>query len=331
MAWNPLTSSEIQSGKVWSVDQTTKVKECLDYLNSQLASLGAVDIPNGSFELDSDGDGIPDSWTWSAYPGGTTGIETTSPAHGAAAIKQVHPGGAGNGGGYHESDYVPCSELQQEIISLIHWASAAGMHNVVEITFYTAAKVVISTAQLYDSTANPTAPTRMLLGITPPATARYYKLRLLGGHSDTDVAGTAYWDGVTRLARPSVIDITNTAASASGTNTTWTDIATITITLPYASNLPMLLSLPVTVDGNNSGGTPITGSARLRSGTNYSNVITRTDKTAGPECAICTLKTSPAATADGGTSLSIQLQGKTSQASIPTATTVAANTVTGVY
>ncbi|MEW5745288.1 MAG: hypothetical protein AB1805_07630 [Nitrospirota bacterium] len=201
MAWNPLTDAEIQVGKPVKKTLWQKLKDSLEYLYGQLApsSINSA-IPNGSFEVDSDSDGIPDRWTRNLFPGGSGSFETGSPAEGAKAWKFVHPGGVGNGGGYLDSDYVEISQLKTYVLGYTTWASAAGMRNLVQVLYYNASKVYLSAATLYDSQANPGAATAYLSQHTPPATARFIKVRLIGGENSVNVAGTAYFDNITHEA-----------------------------------------------------------------------------------------------------------------------------------
>lgn len=199
MAWDPLSSANVAAGKFWTTTIATKIKDCLEYLYGLTNGTVGNQILNGSFELDSDSDGVPDNWTPEAYAGGTVSIETTAPDHGAKALKFVHPGGASNGGGYADSDYLEVSELETNTIRFIHWASAAGMKNKVQIRYFTKAKIELgagSPADVYNSTSNPTSPTQFVYQFTPLATARYIKVRVIGGYTDTNVAGSAYFDGI---------------------------------------------------------------------------------------------------------------------------------------
>jgi len=157
--------------------------------------------PNGSFEVDTEG--VLDNWTIETFDGGSHGIETSSPAHGAQALKFVHPGGAGNGGGWADSEYIECSSIMTMILYYIHWATAAGMYNRVVIRYYTAAKAYISDEALYGSTSNPTSPTLYCSQFTPPTNARYMVIRVVGGHSAQATGGTAYFDGL--QLQPAVI------------------------------------------------------------------------------------------------------------------------------
>jgi len=198
MTWDPVLDADIAIGNpvVGGPDTGfgSKVKGNLEHLYSQTIQQGFP--PNGSFEIDSDEDGVPDLWTRSLYPGGSGVFETTNPAHGAQAYKFIHPGGSGNGGGYLTSDYIEISSVLEYLLSFILWASVAGMKNIVRIEYFTAAKASISTEDLYSSTSNPTSATSFIYLLTIPATARYLKIILIGGYTDTDVAGNIFFDGV---------------------------------------------------------------------------------------------------------------------------------------
>ena len=196
MAYDAITSAEIQVGKPEKQSLWQKVKDDFDYLYGAVASASGALPANGSFETDSDGDGIPDSWTRTLYPGGSGAFETSSPAHAAKAYKFVHPGGSGNGGGKLVSEYIEVTELTKYNLSFILWASVAGMRNKVQADYYAKDKSSISTSDLYNSTSNPTSATFYQYTFTPPANARYVKIMLIGGYTDTDVAGNIFFDGV---------------------------------------------------------------------------------------------------------------------------------------
>jgi len=205
-----LTYDEILEKKPFRTALLRKIKDDLDYLYGLIGSgTGSSGVPNGSFEIDSDGDGVPDSWTKNLYPGGTFGINTTWTGQGAAAIAFTHPGGAGNGGGYLTSDYIECSELISYPIGFITWASAAGMKNKVQIQYYDQDKIGIGVAvDAYNSTSNPTSQTLFEEFFTPPADSRFLKIILIGGYTDTDVAGAAYFDGVFLMRGIPPIEVT---------------------------------------------------------------------------------------------------------------------------
>lgn len=165
-----------------------------------------MDRLNGSFELDTDSDGTPDGWTAGVYTGGTKSLEATGGIDGTKCMKFTHPGGSGNGGGWMQSDYIPVSALVGNILSFGYYATAAGMKVIVEATFYDYAQSSLGTLTLYSSTSNPTqwalaAITNIMLYST---SARWVKIKLIGGYTDTDVAGSVYFDDARiGLAAPS--------------------------------------------------------------------------------------------------------------------------------
>lgn len=200
MGYEAITVDEIAVGQPIR-PAMVKAKNNFEYLYGQTG--GPPKLPsNGSFEMDTDEDGIPDNWTRSLYPGGVGGLETATPAHGSSAAYFTHPGGAENGGGYLESDYMECSSVETYWLYFIHWATAAGMKNIVRIVYYTAAKAAISTEDVYSSTSNPTSATLFCDTFIPPATARFMKIQTIGGYTDTNVAGTAYFDGLWLIPAP---------------------------------------------------------------------------------------------------------------------------------
>jgi hypothetical protein len=241
-----------------------KVLDCLLWLYGQIGSSSPSGIPNGSAEIDSDADGIPDNWDYDDYPGGTGGIDTSTPAHGAAGFYCTHPGGAGNGGRAWESDYVEISEDISPLLMLFLWATAAGMKVIVRFKYYDKAKSHISDEDIYSSTSNPTTRTAFTLWGIPPATARYLKVVLIGGYTDTDVAGTVYFDGLVFDAMPRMLYGNYTITEGSHNNTTFTDVGSVAITVPKGFTIAFL---PVSITNNN---VPTGTRARYRVSTTYS-------------------------------------------------------------
>ena len=217
MAWNPIATADIAAGKpvCGPTGFATKTKDNFEFLYGLIGSQAAYGITNGSFEIDSDANGIPDGWTVSYYPGGYGGIQATG-MDGGYMWAFIHPGGAGNGGGSITSDYLNVSALVGGKVAFLHYASAAGMKNIVQILFYTGAKAYISTSVVYSSTSNPTSPTRFFSSpFVPPSTARYLKVQLIGGFTDTAVAGWAYFDDVILFREPAAIVPGDTALLSS--------------------------------------------------------------------------------------------------------------------
>lgn len=200
MPYNAITDAEIASGKPIPTTLMAKVQANDAYFyglsGSQTSSLGII---NGSFEIDSDADGVPDSWTRNLYPGGTGSLYTTAPAHGAQSWSFVHPGGVSNGGGYLDSDYFEVSPQILYLVRFILWATAAGMKNMVQIRYYDKDQAELESGSpetIFTTTTNPASATPYIVQFNPPATTCYARVRLIGGYTDTDVAGTAYFDDV---------------------------------------------------------------------------------------------------------------------------------------
>jgi hypothetical protein len=170
-------------------------------VNPASAGQGNYDgtVPNGSFELDSDSDSVPDEWVKTLpWPGGSFAIEGTDVIHGAKAIRFTHPGGSGNGGGYITSkNFIECTEKRLLILKWLHKSSVAGMLDKVEVIFYDRVKAQIGSPTVaYTSTTNPTTWTEQSAVITPPSTARFFKIQITGGDVSVTTGGTSYWDGV---------------------------------------------------------------------------------------------------------------------------------------
>jgi hypothetical protein len=196
MAWTDITAP--------SVGEATKKVAFADavignlvYLKANMGGGGGDLIVNGDFELDSDSDGIPDGWDLTEYTAGAFDLDVTTPMQGAASAKFTSPGATG-GGNLQSTDFFPVSEEKMLIVDFLMRSSVAGIHNLVEVRWYSTALEAnyISTSTIYDSTTNPTSRKRFTYTTTPPATARFAKLKLVGAKNDTATAGIAYFDGV---------------------------------------------------------------------------------------------------------------------------------------
>lgn len=171
---------------VWEVDN-------FDPQADDLPAPAANEIANGSFESDSDSDGVPDSWTIT-LDGGTQALDTTDPAHGASCILFTS---SGSGGGYADSDYFEVSVNDSLDIGFEIKSSVAGVRNVVEVLWFTEAKVANGSTSLYDdSTTNPTAWTLKQYLSTPPAGSMFARIRVTGCHSSDPTAGNTRFDNV---------------------------------------------------------------------------------------------------------------------------------------
>lgn len=267
---NRIVEADYQPGKpiIGLAGFGEKAKQNFDELFSALGTIQSDQVPNGSFEIDTDGDGRPDSWTVNLYPGGSSTLDGNNAAHGSKCITFVHPGGVNNGGGSADSEYIQCAELQRRILGAIMWATASGMKNIIRALYYDKSKVYLSSADLYTGTASPTTPTLFILGFTPPATARFFKIELVGGYTDTNVAGTAYFDGLWIDKMPQWNFVQDFTIGSQSWNGAWSDRASTTITMPYAWGLPIYMAFTAQLRTDNGG---TFTQQRFRIGAAYSN------------------------------------------------------------
>ena len=270
MSYQAITTDEITGDKPGTDSLFSKIKDNFDYLYA--LSGDVIDVPNGTFEIDADGDGVPDNWTRSLYAGGSGAFDTTTPAQGAKAYKFTRTSGAGNGGGYLECGYLPISEYISPKVQFKLKASAAGMKNIVRLRYFDKDKVDLSADEdIYSSTSNPTSWTSYTKWGVPPTNARYMKIRLIGGYTDTDVAGDIYFDDVHYNPLPEVLYDNFTIARATN-NVGYADLNSASIKLPKGFTVARL---PVDLDYSDTGavGGEGDGGARYRIGTTYSTEL----------------------------------------------------------
>lgn len=267
MAFTAITAAQVAVDAPYTAELGQTIKDDLDYLYAQIAA--PTDVSNGGFETDSDADGVPDNWTATLYTGGSGAFDTTTPYEGAQAYKFTHPGGAGNGGGYLESGYLTISEYVSPLVQFALKNSAAGTKVVCKLRYFTAGKVYISDEDIYSSVANPTTWTLKTLWGIPPATARYMKIRLIGGLDDTDVAGDVYFDAVHYDPLPKVLydNFTIAEGNTAAGDTTERDIGNVAIKLPKGFNFAL-----IPCSGKNSVASQ-QFTIRYRIATTYSNLF----------------------------------------------------------
>lgn len=257
MGFVALTDAEIAPDKPVSNDLLKKVKDNFDDHEARIlsgsgggGSGGIGEVLNGSFESDSDLDGIPDNWTRYLYPGGSSAFDVADYIHGKRSYKFVHPGGVGNGGGYLESDYIAVSNLFFPPLPMAFKSSVTGIKIQVVCRYYAADANgnpggYLGERPLWTHTAG-SAGRWYLAELTsiplPYVNAKYVKFRLIGGHYDTNVAGSVWFDAVGVKQYPVVIPLTDAvnqpAVSWYGG---WTWIGgTHTITIPTGANFRWL-------------------------------------------------------------------------------------------
>lgn len=172
------------------------------YFFQQVAGIKALGIPNGSYELDSDADGIPDGWV-RTVSGGVTGArdtntataDVTGRAHGSSSFKFTMPGAnAGATGTLESEDYFEVTNCRDFHISWLAKFGASTLNAAITVRWYDNTKAFISSATLFSSaTGLPTTEFAMFSGgARLPSTARYAKIRIT--MTDNATAGVAYFD-----------------------------------------------------------------------------------------------------------------------------------------
>lgn len=151
--------------------------------------------PNGSFELDSNSDGIPDGFELIQYAGSSCSLVTDQHQHGKQSFKFYT---AGNGGGYLQSSaFFEVSPLLPYEVLFELICDLATIRNKVEFLWYTESEVAASTslATIYDNeSSNPLIWTGKIGFATPPSDARLAKLRIIGGDPANSNIGTVWYE-----------------------------------------------------------------------------------------------------------------------------------------
>lgn len=186
----PPTDTDPPASAVWTYDAVRSTD------TAAAASAAAISIPsNGSFETDTDADGTPDDWTLVEYTGGTVAIDATVSSHGVNSLKFTSTGSGGGSASTNSFYEVEAGENVGVRFTII--SANANTHNKVEISWYTAAQLFLSTTAVYDDAAtNPVALTRKYLNATAPATAKYAKIILTGVAPDSVAHSTTNFDNI---------------------------------------------------------------------------------------------------------------------------------------
>lgn len=204
MAFDPISTSELSVGKPITNELMEKFRSRDEYLNTQVGTLAAIEISNPSFEVtDTAAAGGVASWDFTAYTGGSGTVDTSTSVHGTQSIKITHPGGAGNGGGYYESDFYAVSTLSGYTVEYA-LNIKGGVAPRADIIRYNRNKSTIDEVILPGSTdAGATGVFDQYSGgflpssaITTKSSCAFIKLRLVGGTTDHSTAGTINFDHV---------------------------------------------------------------------------------------------------------------------------------------
>ena len=222
----PSNDTDPPASPYWTIDSVGD-----EDLTASVAGISNK-IPNGSFEIDTSGNGVPDNWTLTAGTGNTLAVDTATQIHGDTSLKFTI---ASANTADAITDFFEVQEGVQEIIRFALKASAVDANIIVRLKWYTGAQVFVSNTDVYsDSTTNPTSWADKGFTYTPPSTARYAKLQILVATTgktvnvdnfrtspidDHDVARTltglwSFNNGLTQFGSASPSEIWNTSYTA---------------------------------------------------------------------------------------------------------------------
>jgi len=191
-----------------------------DGANSALIEIGPNYQRNGSFETNLSG------WTITTYTGGTVALNTANDLDGASSIGFTSTSTANGGGDALSAAFFTVTGGRSYAVSAIQRASVADISSKIEILWYDDAQSQIGSSVLLTTTVTPTIATLRSYQIQAPSTARFAKVRVMGGVPGAGSAtGTIYFDGVvvSQIAPGALLRLTK--FTASGTWTKQNDIS----------------------------------------------------------------------------------------------------------
>jgi len=151
-------------------------------------------IPNGSFEIDTNGDGLPDGWDIIDYTNSTNLLDSTTQTDGVYSWRFT-AADANGGGNITTSDFFPVNGVNNLTVTWDMISSITGLNNIVRVSWYDATLAFISSDNLYNTTTPPLVWTTFQVSQAPPPTARFAKLNLFGVEVGTG-PGSTWFDRV---------------------------------------------------------------------------------------------------------------------------------------
>lgn len=204
---NPVTLNSDGEAEIWFDGNVKVVLEdkdgnqrwTFDDLQSDIppVDVGRFNLlENGSFEIDSNGNGLPDGWTIVEFDDtSTVELDQTNVNHGANSLKFVSQG---MGGGTATTPYffnVTASTPVVVAFSIV--SSVADVLNSVQIRWHDKDETFISSTTVYNEAVNnPTSYEEKRFAALAPSTATMAKLRLVGCDSSNSNPGTTYFDDI---------------------------------------------------------------------------------------------------------------------------------------
>jgi hypothetical protein len=169
-----------------------------DGANSAQIEVGPNLLRNGSFEDGGTG------WTITDYSGGSHAFSTSTRHHGDTSLAFTSTVLANGGGDALSNEFIPVAEDRTYRVDAILSASVANVSARMQVVWYDAAQSQVSAVNVLDLTNAPTSGTHHSSPMTAPATARFAKVKVIGGVPGAGAAtGTIFFDDLSFTAPPS--------------------------------------------------------------------------------------------------------------------------------
>jgi hypothetical protein len=215
-SFTALLDAEIAAGKRLTTEKMTKLRDALvhleewlgmdytaaqnhnhDGVNSAEIEVGPNYLRNSSFEQGTT------SWTTAAYTGGSVGTNTSNDMDGAQCLALTSTVLANGGGEAYSTGYTPVAGGRVYDAGAMVKGSVTGQSAKVSIIWYDDALAQISESTVYSTTSERTASHMVANRLLAPATARYARVKLVGGvPASGSATGTVYFDGAFLAAVP---------------------------------------------------------------------------------------------------------------------------------
>ena len=152
-------------------------------------------VPNGSFEIDTDANNEPDGWTRTDETGSTNFLDTLNSTDGLQSMRFESTGSGG--GNIVTQDFFVVNDIDDLSVQFDLFSSVANVRNIVRVEWFDVSQVSISNTDVYDDSAtNPVVFTSQQTTATPPAGARFAKLRIIGCDPSVATVGSTNYDRV---------------------------------------------------------------------------------------------------------------------------------------
>ena len=208
---NPVTLDSAGEKEIWFDDVVDiQIKDSDGNVLDQVLNVSSSDsatvtgnyniLKNGSFEVDTDGDGTPDNWTLALDTGGTIAVDATSGGqlHGDNGLKFT---GTGSGAGTATSDKFSVQTSAAVKVIFAYKSTVSTVTNTLAINWYQyddSASGVTATDTVYTATSgHPSSFTTYVRAVAVPSDAVKGELVITGvGSSGTTKVGPTWFDNI---------------------------------------------------------------------------------------------------------------------------------------